>query len=946
MAANPNVISIQEDKLSSPTLASSTAHIGADRTWAADFGGQGQAVVILDTGIDADHPFYGGRVDWQACWSNAGGAGSGVTLCPGGGNSQTGPGSADALTAQYMSGGSSICDHGSHVAGIAAGRDPGGAGATGYSGIAPEATIIAIQVFTRFNDNASCDNNPPCVKTYDSDQISAPGCISTAVTVGAVTDPADDVIYNMNEVVDLLAPGASIDSSVPDDTYANHGGTSMAAPHVTGAFAMLKAIKPSMSVDDIETLLETTGVLVTDARPPNPAGDPTGLTKPRIQLDAAVAALTTAYLRLSKDCKPDDPLVARGTGTCTITVENLRPDAAMAVQVVDHYLNSGTFSIGAVVTTKGTCNATPNPKKGQPTVTCDIGGLAAMATATITIPVSASDPQNINDRATVASATPDPDQASNVAEDELNFTAPADLEVFKDCKPDGPLPAGGSGLCTIRVHNWGPATATHVALKDVHMSEPGYFNLIPGSGAVDCSFPGNPVATHGTITCDLGDLAAGAEATVVVGVSTDEELDINDTATATADQADPNTTNNSASDGLKFIAAADLALTKTATPSPAVAGSNLTYDLSVTNNGPSTALNVAISDVLPAGVTIVSVSAPGGTCNAGIPGNAAVPTTCTFDTMVDGVTKTMQVVVKVDPSFLGTLGNNARVSSDTYDPINDNNLATTATLVQGSADLSVEKSDYPDPVLAGSVLTYDVKVTNHGPSSAVDVVLTDVLPAWVTYQGYQVSNGTGTCSLLPGSTDDLSCDLNDLLAGQSVRVVFTVLVNPSTPHGTLISNMATVAAATPDANAANNTATTQTTVNAQADLSITKDASLNVSNPAPRVTYTVVVTNLGPSEAQNVVMVDTLPLDPKKVAHVFDTGNGKCQYNKTTHKVTCNFGMLPANAMASVDIIVDVRGSVRVISNRADVSSTTADANTVNNTAIKEVKIKGGPGKS
>ena len=77
--------------------------------------------------------------------------------------------------------------------------------------------------------------------------------------------------------------------------------------------------------------------------------------------------------------------------------------------------------------------------------------------------------------------------------------------------------------------------------------------------------------------------------------------------------------------GLTFVASADLALTKTATPSPVIAGTNLTYDLSVTNNGPSTAKNVVIKDVLPAGVTIVSVSAPGGTCNAGIPGNPGEP---------------------------------------------------------------------------------------------------------------------------------------------------------------------------------------------------------------------------------------------------------------------------------------------------------------------------------
>jgi len=274
------VESIQEDSLSAPNLDSTSFHIGSDLTWLGGLGGSSQTVVILDTGIDADHPFFGDRVKAEACWSNAGGAGSGTSLCPGGGNSEAGPGSADALTAQCINGTSQLCDHGTHVAGIAAGL---GGTWRAYNGVAPQANIIAIQVFTRFAD---CGDDPaPCVRTYDSDQIAAlnyvnttlrplwsiasvnmslgggeyvdacdgdsrkasidnlrsngiataiaagndgwtnttgaPGCISSAITVGSVTDtdnpPADSVIHNLSNVVDLLAVGAGVDSSVPDD---------------------------------------------------------------------------------------------------------------------------------------------------------------------------------------------------------------------------------------------------------------------------------------------------------------------------------------------------------------------------------------------------------------------------------------------------------------------------------------------------------------------------------------------------------------------------------------------------------------------------------------------------------------------------------------------------------------------------------------------------------
>ena len=69
-----------------------------------------------------------------------------------------------------------------------------------------------------------------------------------------------------------------------------------------------------------------------------------------------------------------------------------------------------------------------------------------------------------------------------------------------------------------------------------------------------------------------------------------------------------------------------------------------------------------------------------------------------------------------------------------------------------------------------------------------------------------------------------------------------------------------------------------------------------MNNPSPRIVYTVTVNNVGPSDSQGVVMVDSLPLDPKKIVYVFDTGNGACGYSVATHQVTCNAGSLAAGA--------------------------------------------------
>jgi uncharacterized repeat protein (TIGR01451 family) len=143
----------------------------------------------------------------------------------------------------------------------------------------------------------------------------------------------------------------------------------------------------------------------------------------------------------------------------------------------------------------------------------------------------------------------------------------------------------------------------------------------------------------------------------------------------------------------------------------------------------------------------------------------------------------------------------------------------------------------------------------------------------------------------------------------------------------------------------NNSVTEQTTVNAEADLAITKDANFLSGNPSKWIVYTLLVSNTGPSDALNVQVVDALPLTYKKIVYVMDSGNGACIYDKSTHEVTCDFGTLASGESVSVDIIVNAKGSVRKITNIADVLSSTADPDISNNTARKDIRVKGGPGR-
>jgi uncharacterized repeat protein (TIGR01451 family) len=251
---------------------------------------------------------------------------------------------------------------------------------------------------------------------------------------------------------------------------------------------------------------------------------------------------------------------------------------------------------------------------------------------------------------------------------------------------------------------------------------------------------------------------------------------------------------------------ADMSITKSDSPDPVGPGQNLTYHLTVTNNGatsgPATTSGVTVTDTLPAGVTLVSATPSTGSCS----GTTTV--TCALGIFPGGASATVDILVTVSPSARnGTISNQATVAAATADSNSANNTATATTSVVNGADLSLAKTGSPNPVHTGQTLTYTLTVHNGGPLAAASVSLTDQLPRNTSFG--TVTTTQGTCSFSQPAKRIVTCSLGTIGSGSTVTV--TIRVTPPSKK-TTITNTASVSSSTPDPNTANNSASATTSV--------------------------------------------------------------------------------------------------------------------------------------
>jgi len=375
-------------------------------------------------------------------------------------------------------------------------------------------------------------------------------------------------------------------------------------------------------------------------------------------------------------------------------------------------------------------------------------------------------------------------------------------------------------------------------------------------------------------------------------------------------------TNTITFDTSEFAAtvAADLSITKTDSPDPVIAGSPLTYTLTVTNSGPASASSVSVVDTLPASVTFVSAAGVLFTCS-----NAGNTVTCTTPTLGVG-TSTITINVTA-PTTAGTIFNSATVSAATPDPNTaNNNTGAIGTTVAGSANLGITKIDSPDPVTVGSNVTFTINVTNAGPSAANNVTVTDMLPVSLTH--VSSTSTQGSCGF---TSPTVTCNLGTLANGGTATITLVATANTAGS----VFNTANVSATESDPNTANNTATSNTAVNPpSADLSLTKSASPAVVTTGSNITYTLIASNAGPQSATNVTLTDTLPAG---VVFVSATpSQGTC--SQAAGVVTCPLGTVAVSGTATTTIVVTTT-TAGTLTNNASVSGTESDPNGANNSA-------------
>jgi uncharacterized repeat protein (TIGR01451 family) len=537
-----------------------------------------------------------------------------------------------------------------------------------------------------------------------------------------------------------------------------------------------------------------------------------------------------------------NPVVPGNDETYTLQAINHGPDAATQVVVSDPLPGGLSF-----VSASAGCSFAGG------TVTCTVPSLASGASQSFQVVarVSSSQTTPITNTATITTSDPPPpgcgcDPYPKSATTTIDVTPQVDLAITK--QPSTPTVApGGQLMYTLIVQNDGPSDATGVTVSDPAPAGLTYVSAQPGQGS--CS-------SGSGVTCSLGSLPAGGTTQILVTahVAGDASGSLRNTATVAGDQQDLDPANNSSSATVTVKPppppAVDVAIAKQASVASVVAGGQVMYTLTVTNNGPDGATGVSVTDTPPSGMTLVSAQPASGTCAI------HVYLSCSLGDLAAGGRTQVLVTATVASGAGGALTNVATVTAHEKDTNPANNESRQTIGVQPPAppsppqptsNLRIVKHASRSSVLPGQKLTYTLTVTNAGPAPALGVHVVDT--ASLPLRVLSVHTTQGSCQ--KGSP--IRCSLGTVAVGGRAKVI--VVAKPKAIGKEL--NAASVTSASRDTNPSGNLAASK--VKVMPKLRLRKTATPGTVRPGEDVSYQITVSNATSAPVAKVSVCDRLP---------------------------------------------------------------------------------------
>ena len=462
----------------------------------------------------------------------------------------------------------------------------------------------------------------------------------------------------------------------------------------------------------------------------------------------------------------------------------------------------------------------------------------------------------------------------------------------------------------------GNDAATGVVLTD---TLPANSNLIAADTTAGATL------SNGVLTYNIGNLADGASETFYIAVKPSSTAGtFSDTGSVTSSDIDPNLNNNTDSNTPANGVQSDATVITSVVPSsnPAPVGTPLTYVVTVSNQGPSTANSAVTTINIDPSFTNIMVSPDQGSYSVA---NGVI----TVKTGILPAGSGSTITITATPTVVGSFTTTSSVTTSVINPATGTNTSATSSAivaVDNAADLAVTVSA---PALSQSpaTLLYTVTVTNNGPSTATAPDVYDTLPSPLVFDPTDSSDpGGGTITLVNGT---VLAALKPIPAGGSET--FTIAATYPSTSSASVTNSVIVQdpdGANPneiDTDPTNNSASTSTLIN-PADLGLT------ITNPTDPIfigtqaVYTIAVFNNGPSDATNVSLLDTFGPG----ATIVSVSSGTVTHATTGDSVTANLGTIAAGATVNYVIAVNPSASGN-LTDSAAVQATQVDPDATNN---------------